>query len=148
MHTAESEGVPARQQSTNRPSETVSLEVAFEQAGSLHVQGRLDQAEPLYRAILQAEGTHIGSLHNLGILCFQRGQYDDTVALTREVVRLKPDLPVAHNTLAVALRHLGQLAEAESCCRDALRLQPHYAEAHNTLGDVLVAQRRCSEAEA
>jgi tetratricopeptide (TPR) repeat protein/glycosyltransferase involved in cell wall biosynthesis len=131
----------------NQPNETVTAEAVFEQAGSLHVQGKLDQAEQLYRAILRYDANHIGSLHNLAILCFQRGRYDDTVALTREVVRLRPDLAVAHNTLGVALRHLGRLEEAEACCREALRFAPDYAEAHNTLGDVLTALRRWKEAE-
>jgi protein O-GlcNAc transferase len=126
----------------------ITAEAVFEQAGSLHLRGELDGAEQLYRAILQKDRNHVGSLHNLGILCFQRGRYDEAVALTREVVRLRPDLAVPHNTLSVALRHLGRLEEAETCCREALRLAPEYAEAHNTLGDVLTALRRCSEAEA
>jgi Flp pilus assembly protein TadD/glycosyltransferase involved in cell wall biosynthesis len=131
----------------NQPNETVTAEAVFEQAGSLHVQGKLDQAEQLYRTILTFDPNHIGSLHNLAIICFQRGRYDDAVALTREVVRLGPDLAVAHNTLGVALRHLGRLEEAEACCREALRLAPAYAEAQNTLGDVLTALRRWKEAE-
>jgi protein O-GlcNAc transferase len=136
MQTQEIAGVP------------LSLEAAFEQAGSLHMQGKLQQAEQIYRAILQVGPAHIGALHNLGILCFQRGRYDETVTLSREVVRLKPDLAIAHNTLAVALRHLGRLDEAEASCREALRLRPQYSEVHNTLGDVLTAQRRWTEAEA
>jgi protein O-GlcNAc transferase len=148
METVETEGAPPRQQSTSQPSETVSVEAVFEQAGSLHLQRKFDQAEQLYRAILQTDRTHIGSLYNLAILCFQRGQYDSTVELTREVLRLRPDLPIAHNTLGVALRHLGRLEEAEACCRDAVRLQPEYAEVYNTLGDVLTVLRRWNEAEA
>jgi protein O-GlcNAc transferase len=140
--------VPACEHSTDQPNKVVPAEAVFEQAGSLHVQGKLDQAEQLYRAILKDDREHIGSLHNLGILCFQRGRYDDAVALTREVVRLRPDLAVARNTLGVALRHLGRLEEAEDCCREALRLAPDYAEAHNTLGDVLTALRRWTEAAA
>jgi protein O-GlcNAc transferase len=145
----EGQGTPARQQSTDDwSSETVPVEAVFERAGALHAQGQLDRAAQLYRAILQARPGHVGSLHNLAILCFQTGRYDDAVALAREVVCLSPGLAVAHNTLAVAFRRLGRLAEAEACCREALRLAPDYAEAHNTLGDVLTALRRCGEAEA
>jgi protein O-GlcNAc transferase len=132
----------------NQSNDPALVEQVFEQAGSLHVQGRLDEAERLYRAILQADGNHLGALHNLGILCFQRGQYDETVALTRAVVRLRPDLAVAHNTLSTALSHLGRFEEAEICCREALRLQPDYAEAHNTLANVLMGQSRWQDAEA
>jgi protein O-GlcNAc transferase len=138
----------SQQPSTSQPSETGTLEQVFVQAGSLHAQGRLDQAEGLYKAILEVDQDHLGSLHNLAILCFQRGRYNDAVALTRGVLRLRPDLAVAHNTLGVALRRLGRLEEAEACCRQALRLEPEYAEAHNTLGDVLTASQRLSEAEA
>jgi tetratricopeptide (TPR) repeat protein len=150
MHAVEAEGpgVPPRHYSTDGPSETLSVEPAFDQAGSLHVQSKFDQAEQLYRAILQVDPNHVGSLNNLGILCFQQGRYEDAVALTREVVRLRPELAVAHNTMGVALRHLGRLQEAEVSCREALRIAPEYAEAHNTLGDVLTALRRWSEAEA
>jgi hypothetical protein len=52
MHAAapENPSLPSRQ--TN---ESVSVEAAFEQAGSLHMQGKLDQAEQLYRAIMQTD---------------------------------------------------------------------------------------------
>ena len=114
----------------------------------MHEQGKLAQAEQLYRAILSGDGDHLGALHNLGILCFQRGDYDGAVAFTREVIRQRPVSPTAYNTLAIVLKRLGRLAEAESCCREALRLVPTYAEAHNTLGDTLTALGRFAEAEA
>lgn len=130
------------------PSQVLSAEEMFLQAVAFHEQGQLHQAEQLYRAILIGDQDHLGALHNLGILCFQRGDYADAVAFTFNVVRQRPDLPTAYNTMAIALKHLARLAEAESCCREALRLAPDYAEAHNTLGDVLTALGRFAEAEA
>ena len=131
-----------------QPDPAVAREEIFEQAVALHEQGKRDQAEQLYRAVLTGDRDHLGALHNLGILCFQRGDYDDAVAFTRQVVRQQPDLATAHNTLAIALKHLGRLTEAEMCGREALRLAPGYAEAHNTLGDTLTALGRFAEAEA
>lgn len=133
---------------TDLPNEANATEKVFLRAVALHEQGSLDQAEQLYRDVLQDAPNDVGSLHNLGILCFQRGKYDDAVALTRDVLRSRPDLAVAHNLLAVSLRHLGRLEEAETCCREALHLAPRYAEAYNTLGDVLTALSRFGEAEA
>ncbi len=143
----EGPGLPSKNYSTLEPIEAVSVETAFDRAGSLHEQGNFDQAEQLYQAILQIVPDHVGSLYNLAILCFQRGQYDETVALTSEVVRLRPDLAAAHNSMGVALKHLGRLQEAEICCREAVRIAPQSAEAHNTLGDVLTTLRRWNEAE-
>jgi hypothetical protein len=52
--------VPTCEHSINEPNEAVTAEAIFERAGSLHVQGKLDQAEQLYRAILRADRTHVG----------------------------------------------------------------------------------------
>jgi Flp pilus assembly protein TadD/SAM-dependent methyltransferase len=130
------------------PDKRFAHEDIFQQAATLHEQGRLDRAERLYRAILDADSADIGSLHNLGILCVQQGRYGEGAKLASETLRQKPDLAPAHNTLGVALRHLGRLTEAESCCREALRLIPTYADAHNSLGDTLIALGRFTEAEA
>ncbi|HYC63283.1 MAG TPA: tetratricopeptide repeat protein, partial [Reyranellaceae bacterium] len=45
----------------------------FQQAMTLHRQGRLAEAEPLYRAILAREPRHFGANHLLGLLRFGQG---------------------------------------------------------------------------
>ena len=132
---------------TKQSNKSVAPEEIFHRAVALHEQGKLDQAEQLYRAALQENPNNIGALHNFGILCFQRGKFEDAVAMTCEILRRRPHLAAPYNTLAVSLRHLGRLAEAETCCREALLLAPGYAEVHNTLGDVLTALGRFAEAE-
>jgi protein O-GlcNAc transferase len=128
-------------------NDLASKEALFERATALHGENRLDEAESLYRAILQMDSADIGSLHNLAILFIQQRRVQEAVELLREVLRDRPDLAVAHHTLSIALRHLGRVQEAEVCCREALRLEPGYAEAHNTLGDTLTALGRYREAE-
>jgi Flp pilus assembly protein TadD len=123
-------------------------EEVFQRAVALHEQGRLDEAEHLYRSLLKADPAEIGYLHNLGVLCIHQGKYEDAVKLVREVLGHQPDLALAHNTLGVVLGRLGRFEEAEACCREALRLAPDYAEAHNTLAHTLTALGRFNEAEA
>ncbi|MBV9199584.1 MAG: tetratricopeptide repeat protein [Alphaproteobacteria bacterium] len=113
----------------------------------LHEQGRLNSAEHLYRATLQADPADVDALHNLAILCIQQNKYDDAAKLAREALRAKPELALAYHTLGVALISLGQLEEAEFCCRTALRISPEYVEAYNTLGVTLIALGRFQEAE-
>jgi intracellular septation protein len=126
----------------------VAAEEAFRQAEALHIQGKLKQAEKLYRAILSGDAGHLGALNNLGIVCFQLGDYKSAVTFTCDVIRQRPDSPTAYNTLAIIVKRAGRLVQAESYCREALRLAPAYAEAHNTLGDTLAALGRFAEAEA
>jgi tetratricopeptide (TPR) repeat protein len=110
---------------------------SFEQAVSLHGLGRLDEAERLYQEILECDPDHADALHNLGVICLQRGKFDETVRLTRRALRLEPEFPLALNTLSVALRHLSRATESEICCREALRLDPEYGEAYANLGAAL-----------
>jgi protein O-GlcNAc transferase len=147
MQTGEPVGASAGQQAASQPIGAVAVEAAFERAGSLHAQSRLDHAEQLYRAILQVCPNHVGCLYNLGILRIQQGRHDDAAVLIGELVRLRPDLALAHSALGAAYRHLGRLQQAEACCREAVRLAPDYAEAHNTLGEVLTSLGRWTEAE-
>src|SRR5690349_5627504 len=126
----------------DQPCQAVAAEEAFRQAEALHRQGKLKQAEKVYRAILSGDGGHLGALNNLGIVCFQLGDYNSAVAFAHEVIRRRPDSPTAYNTLAIIAKLAGRLVQAESYCREALRLAPAYAEAHNTLGDTLAALGR------
>jgi protein O-GlcNAc transferase len=129
-----------------KPQEGVGR--VFEEAVAAHERGRLAAAETLYRAVLADDGGHPGALHNLAILCCQRGDYAGAAAFAEAAVERRPQLATAHNTLAVALKRLGRLREAEQCGRTALRLAPDYAEAHNTLADILLAAGRFAEAAA
>jgi tetratricopeptide (TPR) repeat protein/SAM-dependent methyltransferase len=55
---------------TSAPSQTVAMTVdqAFQQAIAHHQAGRLQEAQRLYGAILQAQPQHAGANHNLGVL--------------------------------------------------------------------------------
>ena len=47
----------------------------FDAAVRLHRQGQLDQAELIYRHILDETPRHADALHLLGVVAHQRGQF-------------------------------------------------------------------------
>ena len=53
----------------------------FQEALDAHRQGRIGDAERLYRDVLGAEPRHVGALQHLGILAQQRGEVDESVRL-------------------------------------------------------------------
>jgi Tfp pilus assembly protein PilF len=69
----------------NETDRARAAEEPFQRAVEAHEQGRLEQAEQLYRAVLGGEPEHLGALHNLTILCFQRGEYSTAATLTYQV---------------------------------------------------------------
>lgn len=123
-------------------------EGAFETALRRHGEGRLAEAERLYRLVLQDDPGDIDARHNLAVLCLQSGRHRECAAIAREALRRDPEFALAHNTLGVALRHLGHLEAAADCCREALRLDPDYPAAHANLGAALRHLGRLDEAEA
>jgi Flp pilus assembly protein TadD len=103
-------------------------------------EGRLPQAERLFRQVLQEQPQHPEALRLLGVLLVQRGAQDQGQALLEAAATLSPDDPAAVLGLGLAHCQRGALDEAEVCFRRALDLDPHSAEAHNNLADILVAR--------
>jgi tetratricopeptide (TPR) repeat protein len=121
---------------------------ALAQAVQQHQAGQLQQAEQLYRAILQVEPQQVDALHLLGLLAHQVGQHEFASVYIGQAVRLRPDFAAAHNHLGAVLREQGKLAEAVASYQQALRHKPDYAEAHNNLGVALYEQEQFAEAQA
>ncbi len=121
---------------------------ALAQAVQQHQAGQLQQAEQIYRTILQADPQQVDALHLLGVLAYQLGQHEQASAYIRQALRLKPDLAEAHLNLATVLQAQGQLEKARACYQQALRWKPNCAEVHNNLGNLLQQQGKLAEAQA
>ena len=99
-----------------------------------HQSGNLQQAEAIYRQILQVDPSNADALHLLGVIAAQVGKHDLAVEYISQAIRLRPSEQTFHNNLGNALKEQGQLAAAVGQYQEALRLKPDYAEAHINLG--------------
>jgi len=109
---------------------------------ALHRQGKLAEAEALYRQVLAARADHADGLQLLGALVLQLGRTDEAVALLRRAVEVKPVYPEAHNNLAAALQKSGALDEALSHWETAVSQRPDYAQAYGNLAKALLEKGR------
>ena len=66
-------------------------------------QGDLGGAERVYREILTAAPDHAGSIHNLGVILYQRGCLEEAVAAYHRALDVAPDFVEAYNNLGLAL---------------------------------------------
>jgi tetratricopeptide (TPR) repeat protein len=123
-------------------SEALSLAIQHHQAG------RLQAAEQMYRQILAVEPNHADTMHLLGVLASQVGQYEVAVKNIGRAIELKGNVAAFHNNLGNALKNQGKSAEAIACYRRALELKPDYAEAYSNLGVALKEQGKLDEAVA
>jgi protein O-GlcNAc transferase len=110
------------------------------EALGLHRQGRLAEAEAIYRRILDNSPEHADSLQLLGALSLQLGRTDEAIELFRRAIKVDPAYPEAHNNLAIALQKRGEIDEALSHWEKAVALKPDYAQAYDNLAKALSEQ--------
>jgi predicted O-linked N-acetylglucosamine transferase (SPINDLY family) len=113
-----------------------------------HQTGRLDEAERLYRQILQADPNHADALHFLGVIAHQRGSNEAALELLNAAIAQNGRVASFHNNLGNVLKALGRLDEAVASYRRALTLKPDHAEAHANLGSALQGQGQLESAAA
>ena len=99
-----------------------------------HQSGNLQQAEAIYRQILQVDPSNADALHLLGVIAAQVGKHDLAVEYISQAIRLRPSEPTFHNNLGNVFKGQGQLAAAVGQYQEAVRLKPDYADAYNNLG--------------
>ena len=59
----------------------LTIDQALQQGVAAHKEGKLEDAERLYRVILQAQPSHPDANHNLGVLAVSVGKPLDAVPL-------------------------------------------------------------------
>jgi tetratricopeptide (TPR) repeat protein len=121
---------------------------AYAVAAGLQRQGRLPEAEQIYRSILAVEPDHVGSLLGMGTALRALGRLDEALAQYRIAIAIRPDDAGAHNNLAGVLVMLGRPEEAIASFGRSLAIRPDFAEAHFNVGSALAALDRHDEAIA
>ena len=111
-------------------------------AEMLRGQGRLDEAEVAYRAVLEQAPGQFHALLGLGLNARRRGEFRAALAWFEQAAATKEGAGRPAPALQVAdmLRELGRLDEAEAACRAVLDRHPGHAPALLSLG--LTARRR------
>lgn len=127
---------------------TTTVSEALDLAVRHHQAGNLQQAESVYRQILQVDPQNVVALHLLGVIAHQVGHNDQACQFIGQALRLRPAYVEAHSNLGLVLMALGRVDEAVASLTQAVRLNPRYAEAHNNLGLALQQQGKLDKAVA
>ena len=116
---------------------TARIDDLFARAMQSHQEGRLDEAEALYREILAIDPRQLDSLHFLGAIAQQRGNSAAAVELIGQAIAANDNIPAYHATIGAAYAALGQRDKAIEHYRRAISLSPGDWAVQNTLGDAL-----------
>lgn len=95
---------------------------ALQQAIAHHQAGRLQEAEEIYRAVLQSHPEQADVNHNLGILAGQVSQQSAGLEYLKTAVKLNPAHEIYARSYAAALFATGHATDALEVLQNALNL--------------------------
>jgi predicted O-linked N-acetylglucosamine transferase (SPINDLY family) len=120
----------------------------LQEALTLHIAGRLDEAAALYSRIRAMAPRNFDAAHLAGTMALQQGRFGAAAATLTEARRLNPQSAICALRLGVAFNALGRPAKAEGELRAALLLDSTLPEAWFHLGRTLEQLGRMEEAAA
>ncbi len=135
-----------------RPVVTVSKQQILANAANLdaalamHRQGQLDQAETLYKAILQSQPQHFDALQLLATIAAQRKDSATAVKLFDQALKINPNHANSLNNRGNALRDLKRPEQALESYDRALTISPDYVDALYNRGIALRDLKRLEQA--
>jgi tetratricopeptide (TPR) repeat protein/GT2 family glycosyltransferase len=118
----------------------------MELAARRHQSGHLQEAEQLYRLVLQSNPDNPAALHSLGIIAHQMGNHNKAIELINAAIVNNPGMPQYYNTLGLVFEAVGELEQAVLAYHQAVSTKPDYAEAYHNMAIALQSQSRYTEA--
>lgn len=113
-----------------------------------HQAGNLQQAENMYKSILDAEPENFHALHYLGILYYQTKQYPSAIKIIEKALQVNPADAHAHYNLGNIYKDAGQYNDAIRSFQISLDLDPANADANINMGIVYRDTNRIDESIA
>ena len=127
----------------------LSLNDALKLAVKSHTEGKLQQAEYLYRKILEINPNNANALHLFGVIAHQMGRHEESIKYIKKAIKLNPNAAFYYGNLAMAYDSLGKEEESASNFIRALEIDPKYDKAylaHYNLSVFYMDKRKINEA--
>ena len=116
----------------------LTIEQALQQGVTAHKEGKLQEAERLYRAILQSQSKHGDANHNLGVLAISVNKADAALPLFKTALEADPKMEQFWLSYIDALIKTEKVDDATQALIDA-RKQGVSVEKLNALGEKLAS---------
>jgi len=124
----------------------MDINKTIQSAHEHHLAGNADQAEALYRAILNVEPENAGVYNDLGNLLQEQDRSGEAIDCYQKAIQLDPGFAGAYYNLAETFQNAGKSDEASECYKNVIELNPDFAGAYYNLGVILQEKRQFDEA--
>ena len=125
----------------------LTIEQVLQRGVAAHKEGKLQEAERFYRAILQSEPSHPDANHNLGVLAVSVNKTEAALPLFKAALDANPYIEKFWLSYIDALMKKNQLQDAEVASKKALDLKQDFIKVSLCLSGILLKLGRLEEAE-
>ena len=99
-------------------------------AAKHHQEGRIEDAEQLYRQVLNNNPRNVDALRMLAMVAATAKRYDDAERLLHKAVGIAPDFLTAVVDLGRVLKEQDRFEEAIDCFKNAIAINPNNPHTH------------------
>ena len=125
----------------------MGYDILFQQALQLHEQGRLNEAEHIYRQILETAPDNADVLNLLGLIAQAKGLHTQATELFYHSIKQAPKHAPFWFNLGLSLENDNKPVEALQAYQTALELKPDFKEAFANMGDIYNKEQKSDLAE-
>ena len=111
----------------------MDIQFLVNKAIKLHVRGKVDKAEEIYKKIINIDPNNIISLNNLGSILNTKENFEKSLSFVNRALEIKPDYADALNNKGNCLKGLNRFDEAIKYYKKALIIKPDFVGALNNL---------------
>ncbi|MBP5398830.1 MAG: tetratricopeptide repeat protein [Alphaproteobacteria bacterium] len=126
----------------------MSYETIFQQALKFHQNGQLDEAEKLYRQVLQIAPNNPQILNLLGIIAQSKNLHEQAVSYFEQSLLNDSNNFEVYFNLGWSLFELKKYAEAANAYHRVITLKPQTFQAYNALGKIYAIENKKLEAKS
>ena len=125
----------------------ITFEEELAQAKEHHAGGKLNEAEQIFRTILDKQPDHYPTVHYLGVLLYQKGALPEALEWLEKAVTIDNTDAHAWNNYGIVLASSGEKEKALECWQNSINQDDSYAEPHNNIAYALWEMRDYEQAE-
>lgn len=108
-------------------------------------QGKLDEAEKMFRQVIEMEDRYYPAHYELAEVLERQGRYNEALKEYQKTIQLRPTEPAPYHKIGEILLRQGKLKEAEQYFRKALEIEPGLYISRIKLAEALGKQKRWEE---
>ena len=122
------------------------MNINIKNAVALFQNGQLDKAQEMCTGIKQQDPENLTNLNLLGIILFQKKEFNESIKIIEESIKLNPNQAEVYNNLGIVYSQIKNFDNAIKAFKNSIKINPQFIDAINNLGISYKEKKKENEA--